>query len=425
MLAFPITPPTTDDVDPRAEKTLLTATHVLSTEAAALSCLSRLYATDPLCRDGFLRAVDAIVDSQEKNGKIIVIGVGKSGKIGDKLVATMNSLGLMTIFLNPVEALHGDLGVVRKNDLLLLITFSGKTPELLQLLPHLPAQLPLIVLTSHTSYHTLPLIGDRDNAILLPAPIPESEVASFGIAAPTTSTTVAMALGDALALSAADRLHDGADGGMGPREVFRKNHPGGAIGLANKMMTTSKGAVERIRALAVRWTDIPIADDGQGIISPATEMTPPSPAIDWSSSSNDSVVATAERNTNISCSSSNNHNNTKVCYSSLRVLDCLRMAVGSPKGWLRTTDGGLIPPKKLQGCHNLMAEVYSPNLGLVVDVNELVKIPADTTLKEATSILHTRRLLGEVVDDTVVVVVENGKVYGVLEVGDVIERGDR
>ncbi|KAF8535532.1 hypothetical protein BDD12DRAFT_751734 [Trichophaea hybrida] len=361
MLAFPITPPTTDDVDPRAEKTLLTATHVLSTEAAALSCLSRLYTTDPLCRGGFLRAVDAIVDSQKKNGKIIVIGVGKSGKIGDKLVATMNSLGLMTIFLNPVEALHGDLGVVRKNDILLLITFSGKTPELLQLLPHLPAQLPLIALTSHTSYHTLPLIGDRDNAILLPAPIPESEVASFGVAAPTTSTTVAMALGDALALSAADRLHDSANGDMGPREVFRKNHPGGAIGLANKMMT-SKGAVERIRAL--------------------------------------------------------------VCYSTLRVLDCLRMAVSSPKGWLRTTDGGLIPPKKLQGCHNLMAEVYSPNLGLVVDVNELVKIPAETAVKEAASILHTRRLLGEVVDDTVVVVVENGKVYGVLEVGDVIERGD-
>jgi len=117
ILAFPITPPPTDDdtdLDPRAERTLSTATHVLSTEATALSCLSRLYATDPLCRSEFLKAVEAIVDSQEKGGKIIVIGVGKSGKIGDKLVATMVSLGLMTIFLNPVEALHGDLGIVRK-----------------------------------------------------------------------------------------------------------------------------------------------------------------------------------------------------------------------------------------------------------------------------------------------------------------------
>jgi hypothetical protein len=287
------------------------------------------------------------------------------------------------------------------------------------------------VLTSHTSYRTLPLIGDRDNVILLPAPIPESEVASFGIAAPTTSTTVAIALGDALALSAADRLHDGAEGGMGPREVFRKNHPGGAIGMANKMMTTSKGGVERIRTLAVQWTDIPIADDGHEIISPTTEMTPPSPAMsetssesdidlgDWSSN-NVTIAAAAGGNTNSTCSSSNR----KVCYNSLRVLDCLRMAVGSPKGWLRTADGGLIPPKKLQGCHNLMAEVYSPNLGLVVDVNELVKIPADTAVKEAARILHTRRQLGEVVDDTVVVVVENGKVYGVLEVRDVIEQGD-
>ena len=115
-LAFPATPPTThdSDLDPRAAKILSTATHVLSTEATALSCLSRLYATDPLCRDGFVRAVEAIVASQGKAGKIVVIGVGKSGKIGDKLVASMNSLGLMSVFLNPVEALHGDLGIVRK-----------------------------------------------------------------------------------------------------------------------------------------------------------------------------------------------------------------------------------------------------------------------------------------------------------------------
>ena len=116
-----ITRSTTDSgLDLRAEKILSTATHVLATEATALSCLSRLYATDPKCRHGFLQAVEATVESQRAGGKIVVIGVGKSGKIGDKLVATMNSLGLMTIFLNPVEALHGDLGIVRKVSFIIL-----------------------------------------------------------------------------------------------------------------------------------------------------------------------------------------------------------------------------------------------------------------------------------------------------------------
>lgn len=125
MLSFPITPPAdseSDDdrdgesveTDSQAHKILETATHVLATEANALLHLSRLYATDALARDGFLRAVEAIAESQEKDGKTIVIGVGKSGKIGDKLVASMNSLGLLTTFLNPTDALHGDLGIIRK-----------------------------------------------------------------------------------------------------------------------------------------------------------------------------------------------------------------------------------------------------------------------------------------------------------------------
>ncbi|KAA8914271.1 hypothetical protein FN846DRAFT_896992 [Sphaerosporella brunnea] len=371
MPSLPITPPTTDaDLGPRGEKILSTASHVLSTEAAALSCISQLYATDPLCRSGFVHAVEALVESQERGGQAHVIGVGKSGKIGDKLVASMNSLGIVSSFLSPVDALHGDLGKIRKNDVLLLITFSGKTPELLQLLPHLPAQLPLIVLTSHTSYHTCPLIRDHKNAILLPTPIPESEVDSFGVAAPTTSTTVALALGDALTLVAADALHGGS--GLGSREVFRRNHPGGAIGIAN--MILNKGGIDRIRALAVRWADIPIADT-QG-----------------------------------------------ACYSSLTVLDCLRMAVKSPKGWLRTADDGVIPPRKLLSCQHLCADVYSPEHGLVVDVNELIKFSAETPVSEVAAALYPRRSLGEIIDETAIVVVEDGKVHGLVEVGDVIER---
>lgn len=129
--ASPPPPPTTtndttayDAVE--AEKILSTATHVLATEAAGLLSLSRLYTRDPICRNGFVRAVQAIAASQEAGGKTIVVGVGKSGKIGDKLVASMNSMGLFTVFLNPVDALHGDLGIIRK--------VREKPPPLLQFL---------------------------------------------------------------------------------------------------------------------------------------------------------------------------------------------------------------------------------------------------------------------------------------------------
>jgi len=112
LIELPITPPTTES-DPQSDQILYFATHVLSTEATALSHLSRLYATDPVARGGFVKAVDEITESQRRGGKFVVIGVGKSGKIGDKLVATMNSLGVFSCFLNPVEALHGDLGMLR------------------------------------------------------------------------------------------------------------------------------------------------------------------------------------------------------------------------------------------------------------------------------------------------------------------------
>jgi len=151
--------------------------------------------------------------------------VGKSGLVGRKTVATMKSLGLGASFLHAGEAMHGDLGDVRDNDAVLFVTFSGRTPELLSLLPHLPPHIPLLALTSHTSLENCPLLASRTGSILLPAPIHEPEEVSFGVCAPTTSTTVAIAIGDMLAITAADAVHrDRA------REVFRRNHPGGAIG---------------------------------------------------------------------------------------------------------------------------------------------------------------------------------------------------
>jgi hypothetical protein len=110
---LPLTPPLADE-DDGAIATLNTAISVLTTEAAALSCLARLYETDPGARNGFLEAVDKVSHSMLSKGKLVVLGVGKSGKIGEKIVATMNSLGIVSIFLHPVEALHGDMGIVKE-----------------------------------------------------------------------------------------------------------------------------------------------------------------------------------------------------------------------------------------------------------------------------------------------------------------------
>ena len=238
-----ITPPEIQDNCSSFSERLSNAVHVLGTEATALSCLTRLYETDPIARGGFNSAVEAITKHGEK-GKLVVCGVGKSGHIAKKLVATMNSLKIHATYLHPTEALHGDLGKVGKYDTILLITFSGKTPELLQLIPHFDPSLPLIVLTSHTHPSTCEIARQRPDTILLPAPIHKSETDSFGFSAPTTSTTMAIALGDALAVVISGELHSSV------AAVFSKNHPGGAIGQAFK-------GPQKISDLAIEFTGIP------------------------------------------------------------------------------------------------------------------------------------------------------------------------
>lgn len=239
-----ITPLEIQEISPSLSQRLSTAVHVLGTEATALSCLTRLYETDPVARGGFNSAVEAITRFDGDKGKLVICGVGKSGHIAKKLVATMNSLKIHATYLHPTEALHGDLGKVGKYDTILLITFSGKTPELLQLIPHFDPSLPLIVLTSHTHPSTCEIVKQRPDTILLPAPIHKSETDSFGFNAPTTSTTMAIALGDALAVVISGELHSSV------AAVFSKNHPGGAIGAAFK-------GPQKISDLAIGFTGIP------------------------------------------------------------------------------------------------------------------------------------------------------------------------
>jgi len=121
-----------------------------------------------------------------------------------------------------------------QHDAIMFISYSGKTAELVALLPHVPSHTPILAITSHTNPTDCPLLSDRFNAILLPAPIHELEEVSFGVCAPTTSTTVTIAVGDMLALTLAEALYEEQT-----KSVFRKNHPGGTIGAKARRIAGS------------------------------------------------------------------------------------------------------------------------------------------------------------------------------------------
>lgn len=231
----PISPPEGDDIKTTqsASNALTKALHVLQTEAEALAHISNLYATSPQAQTSLNSTVTAILKAHHSGGKLITCGVGKSSYIAQKLTATCKSLSIPASFMHACEAAHGDLGDLRaeSNDVLLFVSFSGKTPELLNLLPHIPPSITIIAMSGHLDRDDCALLQRRDEekGILLPATIPVKEEVSFGVSAPTTSTTVALAVADMLALAVAEEMHrDGA------RSVFLRNHPGGAIGMTQR-----------------------------------------------------------------------------------------------------------------------------------------------------------------------------------------------
>lgn len=213
-----------------SSKNILTkALDVLRVEAEALSNIHKIYTTDSTARQGLSSAVSAILNAQKSFGKLVVCGVGKSAYIAQKLVATAKSLGIPASFMHACEAAHGDLGDLRASDVLLFVSFSGKTPELLNLLPHISPKIRLMAMSSQRRKEDCLLLQGADDGVLLPAPIHESEESTFGVKAPTTSTTVALAVADMLILTVADEMHRDKT-----HEVFTKNHPGGAIGLDHR-----------------------------------------------------------------------------------------------------------------------------------------------------------------------------------------------
>ncbi len=184
------------------------AQETFHTEAVALeTAASRLDQT-------FLDAIEIILSTQ---GKLIITGVGKSGLVGAKMAATFASTGTSSFFLHPTEALHGDLGMISKGDTLLAISSSGESEELTKILPHIKRfDIPLIALTSnpHSS------LGNYAD-VFLDISV-EKEACPFGVA-PTTSTTLTMALGDALAVALMKER------GF-KKEDFASFHPGGSLG---------------------------------------------------------------------------------------------------------------------------------------------------------------------------------------------------
>ncbi|GES62020.1 sugar isomerase, KpsF/GutQ [Aspergillus terreus] len=205
------------------------ALHVISTNQTALSNLLALYKHDASAISSFTRATEMVCVAHAAKGRVVVSGMGKSGIISNKLVACLNSLGIASVFLHPAEALHGDLGTVGADDVLIILSFSGRSPELMELMSHMSIRTPVIAISGSGSPHACPLLSRHPQSTVVPVPIHEPESVSFGVPLPSTSTAVTLVVCDALALAAAHRVHTSA--GHSIAHVFHRLHPGGAIGL--------------------------------------------------------------------------------------------------------------------------------------------------------------------------------------------------
>ncbi len=167
--------------------------------------------------ESFARAVDLIKQTIEARGKVIVLGVGKSGHIGGKIAATLTSTGSPAVVLDSLNALHGDLGVVADGDIILALSYSGETEELLRILPAIARFQVDVIAMCGAANSTLAQNCD----VLLDVNV-EQEACPLNLA-PTSSTTVMLALGDALAMVLLE-----ARGFQ--KEDFAKFHPAGMIG---------------------------------------------------------------------------------------------------------------------------------------------------------------------------------------------------
>ena len=206
-----------------AEQILKRAYEVFDTEIEGINAVRTKLS------ESFAELVQRCSDTIDRGGKLVITGVGKSGYIGKKMAATLSSVGNPSVFMHPVEARHGDLGLLQKDDLLIAISYSGETEELLAVLP--PAKrlgVPLIAIAANKE-SSLGKMSD----FTFEMPVPK-EACPFNLA-PTTSTTALLVLGDALAMVLLDQR------GF-TKSDYGRRHPGGAIG---RMVTMSARDVMR------------------------------------------------------------------------------------------------------------------------------------------------------------------------------------
>lgn len=167
--------------------------------------------------DGFVRAADRILAALNAGHKIVVTGVGKNIPIGQKIAATLTSTGSPSVFLHPSDAMHGELGILADGDVVLALSYSGESEELMNLLPAIKRRKTPIIAVTCSRYNALARCSDE----VIVAAV-EAEACPFNMA-PTASTTAALAVGDALAMVLLE-----ARGFR--KEDYAKLHPGGAIG---------------------------------------------------------------------------------------------------------------------------------------------------------------------------------------------------
>ncbi len=181
--------------------------------------LAALKAVRALLDSAFDAAVETVVAMLQRRGKIVIVGIGKSGNVGQKIAATLTSTGSTAVVLNSVDALHGDLGIINDGDVVLALSYSGESEELLNLLPALKRfSVKIITLTGNLKSSLA-----RHSDVSLNVKVPQ-EACPFNLA-PTSSTTAMLVMGDALAMAVL------AARGFTQRD-FAKYHPSGAIGRA-------------------------------------------------------------------------------------------------------------------------------------------------------------------------------------------------
>ena len=200
--------------------------------------LAALKSVRGLLDRAFDTAVELVVDTLKRRGKIIVVGIGKSGNIGRKIAATLTSTGSTSVVLDGVDALHGDLGIVNDGDLVIALSYSGESDELLNLLPALKRFSVKIITITGAPKSTLARHGDAVLNVRVP-----KEACPFNLA-PTSSTTAMLVMGDALAMAVLQA--------RGFKESdYAQRHPAGAIGRAmllkvrDIMRTGARNAIAR------------------------------------------------------------------------------------------------------------------------------------------------------------------------------------